>query len=213
MKYEIIGTGSRGNAVVIEKYVLIDCGVALTRLKEHMNNLKLVLLTHKHQDHFKKSTIKSLAFERPSLRFICGEWLAKNLVECGVRKSNIDILESGRLYDLGAVKIEPIQLLHDVLNFGYKLHIGNEKMIYATDTGSLDGVTAKDFDLFMIEANHTENEIESRIEEKLRNGEYPYEEKARYNHLSKEKADDFIYGNIGQKGVYVYLHTHDGIII
>jgi phosphoribosyl 1,2-cyclic phosphodiesterase len=213
MKYEIIGTGSKGNAVIINNYIMIDSGVAYARLKEHVDNLKLVLLTHQHQDHFKKSTISALSSDRPTLRFACGEWIAKSLVDCGVRKTNIDILQDGRLYNFGAVKIEPIRLFHDVKNFGYKLYIGDEKMIYATDTSSLDGVVAKDFDLYMIEANHTEKEIESRIVEKLRAGEYSYEQKARDNHLSKEQADNFIYENIGEKGVYIYLHTHDGIII
>jgi len=213
MKYEIIGTGSSGNAVVIENYILIDCGVAFARLKEHISSLKLVLLTHKHQDHFKKSTIAALASLRPTLCFACGEWLAKDLAGCGVRKANIDILQSGRSYNFGSVAVEPVALVHDVQNFGYKLHIGGERLIYATDTNSLDGVEAKDFDIYMIEANYTESEIESRIADKLRSGEYPYEYKVRDNHLSKEKADNFIYDNIGQKGVYVYLHTHDEVII
>ena len=213
MKYEIINTGSKANAVVVEKYILIDCGVAFSRLKPYINDLKLVLLSHLHSDHFRRSTIKALAFERPTIRFICGEWIAKELVDCGVKKTNIDILQSGHLYNFGSVIVEPIKLFHDVLNFGYKLYIGGEKLMYATDTNSLDGIEAKDFDIYMIEANHTEKEIEERIVEKLRMGEYPYEQKARSNHLSKEKADNFIYDNIGQKGVYVYLHTHEGIII
>ena len=213
MKYEIIGTGSKGNAAVIAGHILVDCGVSYSRLKKYAGDLKIVFLTHAHGDHFNKTTIKNLASDKPNLRFACGEWLAKSLLDCGVSKSKIDILESGCEYSFGHIIAEPFALTHNVPNVGYKLTVGGERLIYATDTGSLDGIAAKNFDLYLIEANHTEREIESRIAEKLRSGEYPYEQKARENHLSKEKADDFIYDNIGQNGSYVYLHTHDGIII
>ena len=83
-------------------------------------------------------------------------------------------------------------------------------MIYATDTNNLNGITAKNYDLYMIEANYIDSEIQERIQEKKEAGEYIYEYQALRNHLSKAKADDFIYKNIGENGVYVYLHEHKG---
>jgi phosphoribosyl 1,2-cyclic phosphodiesterase len=213
MRHEIIGTGSRGNCVVINDAVAIDMGVPYKAISKHAKSLKIIFLTHSHFDHFRGSTVSALAADRPALRFAAGEWLAKPLVECGVKKASIDILEPGRPYSFGGVAAEPFRLFHSVPNMGYKLTIGGERMIYATDTGSLDGIEAKDFDYYFIEANHTEKEISERIAEKLREGKYPYEQRARENHLSKEKADDFIYGNIGQNGIYVYLHTHFGLTI
>ena len=213
INYEIIASGSKGNAVIINKNIMVDCGVPFIRLKKYVKELKLVLLTHVHSDHFNKSTIKTLAFERPSLRFACGEWLLQNLTDCGIAKANIDVLQSGRRYTFGICGAEPFELTHNVRNFGWKLYIGGKKMIYATDTNSLDGVTAKDFDLYMIEANYKESEMTERIINKLRTGGYAYETEVRENHLSKEKADEFIYGNIGQKGAYVYMHSHDGLIL
>lgn len=211
MRYDIIASGSRGNAVIIENSIMIDCGVPMSRLREQVRGLKLVLLTHEHKDHLNPSTVKTLAFERPSLRFSCGEWLVKILVDCGVKKSNIDVLQGGRRYGFGICEVEPFELRHSVRNIGYKLFIRGKKLIYATDTSSLDGVTAKDFDVYMIEANHTEREIAERIASKLRNGEYSYEFKARENHLSLEKSLDFIYNNIGQNGKYIFLHQHRGV--
>lgn len=86
MRYNIISTGSQGNAVVLNDCVLIDCGVSFKALKEVYKNLKLVLLTHEHGDHFKPQTIKRLAQERPTLRFGCCEWLVKALLNAGVDK-------------------------------------------------------------------------------------------------------------------------------
>lgn len=48
MTYEIIGTGSTGNAVVIGKHILIDCGLPWKKIQPYAKDLKLVLLTHEH---------------------------------------------------------------------------------------------------------------------------------------------------------------------
>lgn len=52
MTYNIISTGSKGNAVVINGRILIDCGVPFKALEPVKKDLRLVLLTHIHSDHF-----------------------------------------------------------------------------------------------------------------------------------------------------------------
>lgn len=208
MNYNIISTGSKGNAVVINDYILIDCGVPLKVLNDVYNNLKIVLLTHQHGDHFNKTTIRRLAKERPTLRFACCEWLVPLLLECKVSKHNIDVLEIGKIYDYKAFKVSPIKLYHDVPNCGYRLFIGEKKAIYATDTHTLEGITAKDYDLYLIEANYENEELQERINAKLESGQYCYELNVAKRHLSKEQADEFLLENMGENGNYVYLHGH-----
>lgn len=48
MEYDVISTGSHGNAVVINREILIDIGVPFKSLKDVYKGLKLVLLTHIH---------------------------------------------------------------------------------------------------------------------------------------------------------------------
>lgn len=48
MTYEVIQTGSSGNAVLINNEILIDCGVSWKKIQPHAKKLKLVLLTHEH---------------------------------------------------------------------------------------------------------------------------------------------------------------------
>lgn len=208
MIYNIISSGSKGNAVVIEDRILIDAGVSFKSLSDVFRGLSLVLLTHIHGDHFNKSTIKKLAYERPTLRWACGAWLVENLVEVGVQKKNIDILEMDKLYDYGLFKVSPVRLTHNVPNCGYRIFINDKKLFYATDTGDLKGIEAKNYDLYMVEANHEIDEIIERIKQKLHDGIYAYEMDAIKNHLSKEKADEFIYSNIGSNGEYIYMHQH-----
>lgn len=211
MKYEILGTGSAGNAVLLNDEVLIDCGLPLKRIKPYMSRIKLVLLTHIHGDHFKPSTVKHLAQERPLLRFGCGDWMAAPLLDAGVSANNIDILQFDTAYDYGICKVIPVALHHNVPNCGYKIHFTSFppwKLFYATDTGNLNGIEAKNYDLYMVEANYEDEEIRKRISEKKVEGEFVYETRVLENHLSKAKCDDFIYRNIGPTGQYVYMHSH-----
>lgn len=206
--YTIISTGSCGNAVIVKDDILIDCGVSFKVLQPYYKSLKLVLLTHIHSDHFQKSTIRILAQERPTLRFACGKWLAQAVVDCNVKKENIDVLDFDTIYNYGICNIIPFPLVHNVPNCGYKIHFPIGKVIYATDTNNLNGVSARDYDLYLIEANYEEDEIQAKIANKKEKGEYAYELRVIKNHLSKEKCDDFIYRNIGRKGEYVYMHCH-----
>ncbi len=209
IKYSIIGTGSTGNAVVLNDNILVDAGVSFKAIHPHLHALKLVLLTHIHGDHFNRATIRRLASERPTLRFGCGAWLAPELVKEGLGKERIDILTAGKSYNYGAFHVLPVKLMHNVPNQGYKIHFaGGGKTIYATDTGSLAGITAKDYDLYMIECNYEDDELDARIREKERNGEFAYEHRAKLNHLSKARCDAWIYANIGDTGEYIYMHQH-----
>ena len=209
IKYEIISSGSDGNAVVINEIILIDCGVPFKVLKPYYKKLKLVLLTHIHSDHFNKRTIKKLTEEKPLLRFGCGRWLAEPLTACGVQKSNIDILDADVINNYGVCNVIPFELIHNVPNYGYKLHFADKgKMIYATDTNNLNGIYAYNYDLYMIEANYEDDEIAQKIADKKSRGEYAYERQVVHNHLSKAKCDDFIYRNNRKNGIYVYMHKH-----
>lgn len=208
MNYNIISTGSQGNAVVVDDIILIDCGVSFKALKDVYKDLQIVLLTHIHADHFKRNTIKRLAKERPALRFGCCEWLANELVEAGVSWRNIDVFEIGKVYDYEAFKVSPVKLYHNVPNCGYRLFTNGKKGIYATDTGHLQGITAKDYDLYMIEANYTDEDLQERINAKLEAGEFCYELNVANRHLSHEQASEWLMDNMNEKSEYIFLHAH-----
>ena len=178
IRYNIIATGSTGNAVKIND-ILIDCGVSFKKLKDVYKHIKLVLLTHEHSDHFRPSTIRKLAAERPTLRFGCCRWMVPKLIEC-----------------------------HDVPNCGYRLYFGRKRVLYATDTRTMQGISAKGYDYYFIEANYKKEEIKRKIADKKEQGEYAYEVRAMNEHLSQEEAEDFIYSNMTSKSRYIFLHEH-----
>lgn len=210
MQCDVVASGSKGNAVVLNQSILIDCGVPLVKIMEYVPTLRLVLLTHIHKDHFLPSTIRGLAELRPTLRFGMGSHLLTEALACGIAKRNIDIMKPGKIYDYRSVRVSPINLYHDVENFGYRIYIGDERAIYATDTGTMDGIEAKNYDLYLIEANYKDLELRDRISEKQKNGMYAYEARVPYTHLSYEQANNFIVDNGGVNAQCIYLHRHGG---
>lgn len=215
MTFNIIATGSTGNAVVVNESILIDCGVSFKALDPVKKELKLVLLTHLHGDHFKPRTVRALHKERPTLRWGCCEWMVGPLLEAGVDKRAIDVMEAdcpgyttrAFIYN-GLAVVRPEPLVHDVPNCGWHISHGTERLFYATDTATLDGVEAKGYDLYLVEANHTREDLEARAKAKLEAGEFAYELRAAQNHLSQEQALNWLYQNMGPNSRYVFLHAH-----
>lgn len=213
MNYKIISTGSKGNAVIIEDIILIDVGVPFKMLAPYVKDLKLVLLTHEHGDHFNPATVRRLHQDRPTLRFGCCEWMIPLLLDADVDKRVIDVydptIKAFLMYG-GELSIRSELLTHNVPNCGYHIRMNGERLFYATDTGTLDGIEAKNYDLYLVEANHTRADIAARAAEKIANGQYAYEFKAAENHLSREQAEDWLYQNMGPRSMYAFLHGHQG---
>lgn len=218
MTYNILGSGSSGNATIVFDHILIDCGLPFTKIAPYAKEIQLVLLTHKHGDHFNPSTVRMLHKWRPTVRWACCEWMVPLLVEAGVDALHIDVMEPDKQeYDYGLFAVEPFWVEHNVPNCGWKVyhiiiargHGGYkvEKLFYATDASNLDGITAKDFDMYMIECNHHEDEIQERIAAKEAAGEYSYEVEASRNHLSWEQAMSWLAEN-GPHSTFIPMHQH-----
>lgn len=204
MNYKVINTGSDGNATVLNHKVLIDCGVTFKKLKPYIKELQLVLLTHKHQDHFNKRTIKMLSEERPKLRFGCCEWLLQELLDLGINKKRIDVYKIGEKYAYtDNLSVQPVKLYHDVPQCGYGVFIDGYKCIYCTDTNTLDGIKAENYDFYFIEGNY---ENEQELHERAYND--VYENRVKATHLSKEYATNWLLDNMGTNSVYVWMHEH-----
>lgn len=207
---KIIASGSKGNASVLNNHILIDCGVPFRMLGEDYKALNLVLLTHIHGDHFNPNTIKQLHFLRPTLRFVCGPWLVEPMSMLGISPRVVDWIddETGICYSPG-FSVEADYVPHDVPNCAWKISDGGESAFYATDCASLDGVKARSYDLYLIEANYGEEEIRQRERRKIAAGEFSYEARAEATHLSREQADFWLAENATPgKSKVIYLHKH-----
>ena len=207
MEYKIIQTGSKGNALLLGDELLVDCGVSFKKLKDE--KIRLVLLTHEHKDHFNAATIRRLGREHPLMRFGCPPYLVSKVADCGIRYSQIDIYKPERIYAYSDdLAISTFPLFHDALNVGYKVRIGDEKIFYAADTSDLAGIEAKGYDWYFIEANYEEEELQERIAEKMKKGDFCYETRVAETHLSKEQAERFVCENRAPHSNVLFIHRH-----
>ena len=202
--------------MVINQSILIDCGVpykTLSKDPETVGRLKLVLLTHGHGDHANLKTIRRVHKERPTVRFVCGPWMAPALLDQGVSPRKIDCLSPGEWYvysDAGGGRLELrcIETYHDVPNCAWDLRFGEESVFYATDCGNLHGIEAKGRTLYLIEGNYKEEELQERAREKMESGEFSYEPRVAEFHLSEEQALRFLAENAGPSSKYLLIHQH-----
>ena len=205
-----IASSSDGNCYIYNQDLMIDCGVPFSKIKPYYKDIKLLLLTHIHSDHFNKATIKRLGKLRPTLKFVCCKWLVNDLLECGIKKKDIIVLGLDHNYFFGKYLITPFYAKHDVDNCGYKIIITKTgyKIFHATDINSLANIEAKDYNLYCLEANYDEEELKTRLQQKEDNGEYAYEHRVLETHLSKQECNRFLIENMGNNSECVYLHEH-----
>ena len=153
-------------------------------------------------DHINIKTLQRLQKEHPSLRVGCGEWMLPYLD--GI--SNVDVYDIGKLYDYGQFKISPFKLYHDVPQVGYRLFKDETKIFHATDTKTLEGVTARGYDLYCIEANYSEPIALQMIEQAREKGEFTHIIGSINSHLSEEQCNDFFYKNKNEHSKLIRLH-------
>lgn len=205
-----IASSSSGNCYIYNQDLMIDIGVSFKKIKPYLKDIKLILLSHCHQDHFSKVTIKQVSYNYPNIKFVCGIWLVDKLLECGVLKKNIYILEIDRQYDFGKYIIEPVLAIHDVQNCGYKITIkeNDYKIFHISDTSSVKHIKAKNFNWYSIEANYKIEELEKRKEQKILNNEYVIEDRILNSHLCEDDAIQWLKENMGDNSEYTFIHQH-----
>lgn len=210
MEYKIIQTGSKGNALLLDNMILVDCGVSYKKIKDE--HFKIVLLTHEHSDHLNRTTLRMLHENHPAIRFGCPTYLATALVMlCEIKPKQIDVYELGEVYDYGAFQLKTAELVHDVPNVAYEIFFDSgEQVLYATDTTRIDHITAPGFDYYFLEANYSEERLSEIIENKRESGEFCYETRVENTHLSEEQAQQFIMDNASERSRVVFIHRHDG---
>ena len=211
MKYNIISSSSKGNCIIIENFLALDIGISYIKIKPYLKNIKLIFISHVHLDHLKPTTIKHIAYNYPTIKYITSsKEVVNKLVQSGVNKKNIYILKEGIRYDLGLLKVRTVNLFHDVENYGLKWEINNKKGIYLVDTNQVEHIVAEDYDLYLIENNYNEELLEQHIQECINNNDSEdklfYLNRVKLTHLSSSKCNDFLINNMGVNSEYCYIH-------
>lgn len=201
MKYKVIGSNSKGNSVIYDERFMVDCGVPYSHIKNDIKYLEFVFLTHRHNDHFNLKSLTTL--NAKGIKIVCCEWLKEPLERLGITPY---VVELNKWYDFGSIKASAFKLYHDVENCGWRLNIDNQKVFHATDTGTLEGIKAKGYQVYAIEANYDEEVLNELVEKQLENGEFAHGIRSRETHLSIQQAQQFIKENATENYEVIELH-------
>ncbi|WP_456447497.1 MBL fold metallo-hydrolase [Thiolapillus sp.] len=194
MRFASLGSGSKGNATLIQAgdtCLLLDCGFSLkelearmARLDLHPDHLHAVLVTHEHGDHIKGVGPLARKYGTP-VWMTHGTW--RN-APCGDIPELRLFGSHTPAFQIEDVEVRPFAVPHDArepTQFTFR-HDGLTLGIL-TDTGSftphmLEAV--ENVDSLLLECNH-----DTRM---LRDGPYPPRLQARvggdYGHLSNDQA-------------------------
>ena len=154
MFFDIVGSGSKGNATLVfssKTTLLIDMGLPLERVEAELHrfnkNIKDVdalLVTHNHADHYR------------GLKAISPKKIYA--LEGTVPGSLSNVIDVFKPFTIGDIKITAFPTSHDATNpCGYMLEADNEKLVYMTDTGAFleDNLPlVKNPTYLIIESNH-----------------------------------------------------------
>ena len=198
MRIGVLGSGSGGNAVVVESgahRILIDAGFSCRELVRRMKKLDFdpatlsgLLLTHEHVDHCRGADRFARKLNLP-IYATRGTLSGARLREEAVRSAVV--LRSGEPCEVAGFRVEPFTLPHDAREpVGFLIEDPCGRRIgLVADLGCRTGLAwgrLKDLDVLLIETNHDLD--------MLRNGPYPWSLKqriaGRHGHLSNRDAAD-----------------------
>ena len=197
MRFASLGSGSRGNATLVEAgatRVLLDCGFScaetekrLARLGLEARDVDAILVTHEHSDH-----ISGVA--RFSRRFGIPVWMTAGTeaVHRGGGVAAWHCFSSHERFCIGGLEIAPYPVPHDAREpCQFVFSDGAVRLGVLTDAGSVTAHMVKaldSLDALILECNHDP--------ELLACGPYPVRLQqrvgGRYGHLSNQQAADLL---------------------
>ena len=197
MRIVVLGSGSSGNAVVVEhrgRRILLDGGFSCRELERRMHavgvapeSIEALVLTHEHSDHLRGVDRFVRRFEVPFYATAGTLAESRSLGEKARRWARP--LASGRPAEIGPFQVEPFAIPHDAREpVGLVVEDGDGcRLGLAGDIGSRSRLAwgrLAEVDVLVLETNHDL--------EMLRSGPYPWVLKqrvaGRHGHLSNREA-------------------------
>ncbi len=197
MRFALLGSGSRGNALLVEAgntLIMVDCGFALaetearlTRLGVEPQRITALLITHEHGDHASGVALFAARYQVPvwctaGTRAACGKF--------GLHRA--ELFSPQTPFALAALEVTPITVPHDATEpTQFAFSDGRQRLGLLTDTGSITPHIRErlaDCAALILECNHDRDMLEQ--------GPYPAKLKKRvggqFGHLSNAQAAELL---------------------
>lgn len=195
MRFASLGSGSRGNALVVDAgdtKLLLDCGFSTRAVLERLERLALcpeqlsgILVTHEHSDHV--AGVFGLA-RRYALPVYLTHGTFAAAPQGKASLPDIRIIDSHSAFSVGGIEVQPFPVPHDAREpVQYVFFDGRHRLGVLTDAGSLTPhivSVLRACDALVLECNHDR--------EMLAESSYPPSLKRRISgrlgHLDNETA-------------------------
>ncbi len=197
MRFAYLGSGSRGNAAIVEcgaTRVMLDCGFSLKQTERRLKRLDIepdsvdaLLVTHEHSDHISGVGAFARRYRVP-VYMTAGTWASGRTGDL----PHLERLRLGTSFDVGGLHVEPVAVPHDAREpCQFVFSDGRRRLGVLTDTGHVTPHIVERFgdcDALVVECNH-----DPRM---LADGPYPEPLKARvggrYGHLNNGQAASLV---------------------
>lgn len=183
--FRVVKSSSSGNAFSVNNRILIDVGVQFRYIDFKP---EVVILTHTHSDHFCQTTLRKLIVEYDPIIFAPVHFTTT----IGLNSRKIVKVEYPNVYKWNDYKFMPVIAHHDVPNYGYRV-AKTQKHLHITDTSSVEGIEAKNYDSASVECNYCEIKMDELCSQKY--DTYQHFFKSKNNHLSVQKCIKFMESN------------------
>jgi phosphoribosyl 1,2-cyclic phosphodiesterase len=164
MRFASLGSGSKGNATLIEwrnTCVMVDCGFSikettsrLAKLGKQPQDLSAILVTHEHSDHWKG--VMPLANKFGIKVYLTAGCLKSRGLKDPV--TDFQIIDSHTEFQVGDLRVTPVPVPHDAREpVQYLFNSLDHKLGVLTDIGSLTPHVEAQYDScdgLLVEANH-----------------------------------------------------------
>ena len=200
MRFAVLGSGSGGNATVIEcggKYLLVDAGLSAKQLCLRLEMLGVdpqkltgIFLTHEHGDHVRGLDV----FLRKNPVPVVASLMTGRVVQEKMKsQAEWVAFESGQSFEWEGFAVKTFALPHDAVEpVGYVISKGERSMGVATDLGHVNDQvlrTLEGVEGLVLEANYEWRMLEADMKR-------PFSTKQRissqHGHLSNEQAAELV---------------------
>jgi phosphoribosyl 1,2-cyclic phosphodiesterase len=200
MRFAVLGSGSGGNAAVVEiggLRLMIDAGLSAKQLTLRLRQVGIepasldgILLTHEHGDHVRG--LKIFLKQNPIPVFTTAA-TARVVREAGIDGGTWKFFEAGQAFAIGGVKVETFAIQHDAVDpVGYVVGHETRRLGFLSDAGFVTRSMTerlRGLDAIFVEANYDEGLLEADTK---RPWSIKQRISSRHGHLSNSQVTELI---------------------